>query len=85
MLAINSPLFDELRGYQAPRAPHRDTTAYGNVVVPMRLRTEAGTLSFFSTTTVFGTPVDVTLSELAIEAFFPADAETAEALRNMSA
>jgi hypothetical protein len=34
-------------------------------------------LSFISTTTVFGTPLDVTLSELAIEAFLPADAETA--------
>jgi hypothetical protein len=42
-------------------------------------------LSFFSTTTVFGTPVDVTLSELALEAFFPADAATAEALRAMAA
>jgi hypothetical protein len=34
-----------------------------------------------STITVFGTPVEVTLSELAIETFFPADAETAAALR----
>jgi transcriptional regulator with XRE-family HTH domain len=54
---------------------------HADVVVPLRLRTEAGLLSFFSTTTVFGTAVDVTLSELAIEAFFPADAATAEALR----
>jgi len=38
-------------------------------------------LSFLSTTTVFGTPVEVTLSEIAIEAFFPADEETAAALR----
>ena len=38
-------------------------------------------LSFFSTVTMFGTPLDITLSELAIEAFFPADAETAAALR----
>jgi hypothetical protein len=49
--------------------------------VPLRLKTPGGTLSFFSTTTVFGTPVDVTLSELAIEAFFPADPETAEILQ----
>jgi hypothetical protein len=49
--------------------------------VPFRLRTDIGLLSFFSTTTVFGSPVDVTLSELAIEAFFPADAATGEALR----
>jgi transcriptional regulator with XRE-family HTH domain len=54
---------------------------HADVVVPLRLRTDAGLLSFFSTTTVFGTAVDVTLSELAIEAFFPADATTAEILR----
>jgi hypothetical protein len=41
-------------------------------------------LSFFSTTTVFGTPVDVTLSELAIETFFPADPQTADALRRFA-
>jgi len=46
----------------------------------MRLRTEAGELSFFSTTTLFGTPLDVTVSELAIEAFYPADEATARAL-----
>ena len=51
------------------------------MVVPVQFVTDAGTLSFFSTTTVFGTPVDITLSELALEAFFPADAATAEALR----
>ncbi len=45
---------------------------FGGVIVPLRLRTEAGVLSFVSTTTIFGTPVDVTLSELAIESFFPA-------------
>jgi len=41
-------------------------------------------LTFISTTTVFGTPVEVTLAELAIEAFFPANAATAEALRQLS-
>jgi transcriptional regulator with XRE-family HTH domain len=54
------------------------------VVVPLRLRTEGGTLSFISTTTVFGTPLDITLSELALESFFPADASTAEALRRLA-
>ncbi|WP_423603963.1 helix-turn-helix domain-containing protein [Sphingomonas sp. MS122] len=49
-------------------------------VVPLKLRSEAGELSFLSTTTVFGTPQDVTLSELAIEAFYPADAATRAAL-----
>jgi len=47
----------------------------------LRLVTPQGTLSFISTTMVFGTPVDITSSELAIEAFFPADRQTAEALR----
>jgi hypothetical protein len=49
----------------------------------MRLATPMGVLSFISTTTVFGTPIDVTLSELALEAFFPADAATAALLRQM--
>ena len=51
-----------------------------DVMVPLRLRLPAGELSFFSTTTVFGTPLDITLSEVAIEAFFPADAATRAAL-----
>jgi transcriptional regulator with XRE-family HTH domain len=84
--AVLAALLEELHGYPAPvsRAPVRHEQ-YGGVVVPMRLSSEAGVLSFFSTTTVFGTPVDVTLAELAIEAFFPADAATAEALRRLAA
>jgi hypothetical protein len=58
---------------------------HGGVVVPLELATEAGLLSFFSTTTVFGAPRDITLDKLAIEAFFPANAETAEALRRLAA
>jgi transcriptional regulator with XRE-family HTH domain len=52
-----------------------------DLVIPLRLQTGMGQLSFFSTTTVFGTANDVTLSELAIESFFPADPATAETLR----
>jgi hypothetical protein len=52
--------------------------------VPLQLATPQGTLSFISTTTVFGTPVDITLSELALETLFPADDATAMALRRMS-
>ena len=68
----------------ARRVPSRQSTATApSLRSPclLRLRTPIGVLSFFSTTTVFGTPVDVTLSELAIEAFFPADQQTAAALR----
>ena len=76
-------LLDELSAYPAPgggKAPRATLNEdYAGVVVPLRFVTDAGMLSFFSTTTIFGTPVDVTLSELAIESFFPADAATAEA------
>jgi transcriptional regulator with XRE-family HTH domain len=72
-------LLDEVRRYPAPLAgPAHDD--YAGVVIPLQLTTERGVLSFFSTTTVFGTPLDVTVSELAIEAFFPADEATAAAL-----
>lgn len=53
---------------------------YAGVIVPLQLATAAGTLSFLSTTTVFGTPVDITLSELAVESFFPADTSTSATL-----
>ena len=52
-----------------------------DVVLPMRLRMDGQELSFLSTTTVFGSPLDVTVAELAIESFYPADAATAEAVR----
>ena len=61
-----------------------DDTDYGGVVVPFRLRTDFGVLSFFSTTTVFGTPLDVTLAELAIESFFPADPQTTDTLNRIA-
>ncbi|RIK87163.1 MAG: transcriptional regulator [Hyphomicrobiales bacterium] len=54
------------------------------IAVPMRVRMNGQALSFISTVTVFGTPLDVTLSELAIESFFPADAATGEFLRKMA-
>jgi transcriptional regulator with XRE-family HTH domain len=78
-------LLDELRRYPAPAEDAR-TSAFepGGVLVPLTIRTAAGDLSFVSTTTVFGTPMDVTLSELAIESFFPADPATADRLRQLA-
>lgn len=82
--ATLAELLHELEAYPAPSgasaAPdgHDDHAA---VLIPMLLRTDHGVLSFISTTTVFGTPIDVTLSELALETFFPADAQTMQALR----
>ena len=79
-------LLEELRGY-----PSRDDAGdlhmegeHLGVVMPFQYRTEHGVLNFISTTTIFGTPVDVTLQELAMETFFPADAATAEVLRKLS-
>jgi len=79
------PLLEELRGYPSPESPAPAGNAHGNIFVPFQLRTEQGLLSFFSTTTVFGTAVDITLSELTLESFFPADAETADAMRALVA
>ncbi|WP_232231879.1 helix-turn-helix domain-containing protein [Burkholderia sp. WSM2230] len=80
-----SALRDELAAYPPPagaEAPDAGDSPLNQIAVPLRLRTPLGVLSLLSTTTVFGTPVDVTLSELAIEAFFPADPETAAVLRD---
>lgn len=54
------------------------------IAIPLQLRLGEQVLSFISTTTVFGTPVDITLSELALETFFPADAATRAALEAMA-
>jgi hypothetical protein len=71
---------DELAAYPSPRpASPPDSQA---ILVPLRLRVHGTVLSLLSTTTVFGTPRDITLSELAIESFYPADAPTAEFLRS---
>jgi transcriptional regulator with XRE-family HTH domain len=77
-------LMKELQSYPAPTEADTNehpASPYAAVAVPFQLATDGGTLSFFSTTTIFGTPVDITLSELAMECFFPANAETSAALR----
>lgn len=80
--AVLVELLKELRAYPATSQPHKANGVV--VVVPFRLRHGDRVLSFLSTTTVFGTPVEITLSELALESFFPADAETAEAVKALS-
>ena len=70
----------ELRAYPGPPDSHTDA-AEAIVAVPLVLSSSRGRLSFITTTTVFGTPVDITLSELALETFFPADEATAAVLR----
>jgi transcriptional regulator with XRE-family HTH domain len=80
-------LHEELSGYpggesegesQPPPAP-------ADVVVPLRYRASDQELSFLSITAMVGTPLDVTVEELVIESFYPADDRTARALRGSSA
>jgi transcriptional regulator with XRE-family HTH domain len=76
-------LYHELKTYPIPArsAP----LAADSVAIPFRMRLNGEVLSFISTTMIFGTPVDITLSEIAVETFFPADDFTAERMRAMMA
>jgi transcriptional regulator with XRE-family HTH domain len=76
-------LHREMSGYPGgghpeagPGHPPAGEPVPNHIVVPLRYRYGERELSFFSTTAVFGTPLDITLAELAIESFFPADADT---------
>jgi len=83
-------LYEEVAAYPAPAgtthaAPDERAVGHGPTPPPyaLPLRIEAGgcVLSFISTATTFNTPMDVTVSELAVETFLPADPETAAVLR----
>jgi transcriptional regulator with XRE-family HTH domain len=88
-VSADAVLVDLLQELQALPLPDGVSPVHGSaidpslVAVPLLFQTPGGVLSFISTTTVFGTPVDVTLSELALETFFPADSNTAELLRRL--
>ena len=87
--ATLAALLAELTAYPAlaqsdARAEAHAPIAANAIVVPLVLDTPMGRLSLISTMTVFGTPMEVTLSELALETFFPADAQTAAVLRDMA-
>jgi transcriptional regulator with XRE-family HTH domain len=74
-------LYDELSGYPcAQRAPAIEVNSGHGIVIPLRLREEDQELALFCTVAVFGSPLDITVAELAIESFFPADAWTSEFL-----
>jgi transcriptional regulator with XRE-family HTH domain len=78
LLALNR----ELAEYAIATTTHNSSA--NGYVVPLCIRTRVGQLSFFSTTMVFGTPVDVTLSEIAVEALFAADEQTRAIIRELS-
>jgi transcriptional regulator with XRE-family HTH domain len=83
-------LHRELTSYTTPEgAKARDVASQSDggalpVLVPMQLRTPAGDLSFWSATTVFGSAMDTTVSELAIESFLPANEATRQALISLA-
>ncbi|HEY3678861.1 MAG TPA: helix-turn-helix transcriptional regulator [Bradyrhizobium sp.] len=76
-------LYQDLKAFPIPA--RSGPLSSDNVAIPFKMRLNGEILSFFSTTMIFGTPVDITLSELALETFFPADDLTAERMRNVAA
>ncbi|TDB89544.1 XRE family transcriptional regulator [Actinomadura sp. KC216] len=74
-------LYRELRGFPGDVGEAFAPPAGDEVVVPLRLRVDGRELSFFTTIATFGTPVDITVAELAIESFYPADEPTTRFLR----
>ena len=77
-------LLEELRAYPCDQPePEVEVPGPGDVVVPLRIRHGDRELSFLSIMASFGTPLDVTVAELAIESFFPADPATGAALRDL--
>jgi len=79
-------LLAEVMNYPAPPGKVALATSDGpqRYATPLQIATPLGTVSFLSTTTIFGTPTDVTLSELALEMLFPADEATAGIVKSMA-
>lgn len=79
-------LLAELQRYpgQPPDHATRLEGAHHGVLMPFLVHTPAGLLHLISTTTVFGSPTDITLQELALETFFPGNEDTAKALRTLA-
>lgn len=78
-------LYEELKSYPIPARNARDRRPMESVAIPFQIKFGEQVLSFISTTMVFGTPVDITLSELALETFFPADEATTTAMHMLAA
>ncbi|GIF14545.1 helix-turn-helix domain-containing protein [Actinoplanes teichomyceticus] len=84
--SVLAALEEELQGYPCdPGQPEPQPGASARIFVPLRLKSEFGELAFFSTVATFGTPLDITVAELCIESFYPADEATATALRSITA
>jgi transcriptional regulator with XRE-family HTH domain len=80
---VASALYQEVLAYPCSQPePEIVLPGPGDIVVPLKVRDGDHELSFFCTVATFGTPLDVTVAELAIETFFPADAQTEALLRD---
>lgn len=80
-------LLAEIAAYPAPAGGEAMPVSWEDArryATPLRIATRLGPVSFLNTTTIFGTPTDVTLSELALETLFPADKQTVEIARKMT-
>ena len=79
-------LYDELSSYPglSTDMPPAEIEGPGAVVLPVVYEARGEELALFSTVATFGTAVDITLAELMIESFFPADRRTADLLRQWS-
>lgn len=75
-------LLQEVSSYPAAQSCHSVAAPYADVVIPLRIRTSIGELSLIGATTVFGTPADITVEEIALETLYPADAVTDQAVRD---
>ncbi|GLW06558.1 transcriptional regulator [Microtetraspora sp. NBRC 13810] len=80
---VLTELHDELSAYRYPGVDVDNARPPGapDILVPLRIRRNGTVLSMFTTIATFGNAVDVTVSELAIEMFWPSDEATAAALR----
>jgi transcriptional regulator with XRE-family HTH domain len=77
-------LYDELSSLPGGGPPGTIDLAAGEIAVPLRLQADDAVLSFISTNTTFETATDITVAELSIESFFPADVATAEAVQALT-
>ncbi|RQP24988.1 XRE family transcriptional regulator [Albitalea terrae] len=82
---VLADMLEELRRYPLPaaRQTQRMDGEHTGIVAPFQLESDEGLLSFFTTSAVFGSVADITLSELAVESFLPADEATAQAVRRI--
>jgi transcriptional regulator with XRE-family HTH domain len=78
-------LLNELHRYAGEAVSHRSCApiSIGDLLLPIHLRTNDLELRIFSTIMTLGTPTDVTLQELRIETFFPADEPSERAWRQI--